>query len=237
MTRTQTRNFAYRRKRTPLLIAAAALLTSVVIAHHFFARSLVTLDPSVSIERAQGGDSSILNGARNSIDLPDDGEVYRTAYRLREASGLALAAALDAASQQMNRRFASDANALIAGIQSAGLLPQGVTPQRCALLLSDRSKLLLRYRPEPLMIEVLSFPRSYENGPALMIRIPSIGDDAEHGSVFIADRLDHVDTPPPFASLTDCVRAGWIDQSLNLQEMSEAQLQQLQHWLKSRRSH
>jgi hypothetical protein len=236
MKRTQPAALPSIRNRTLLITAAAALIATVIVARHLSARNVASVDPNVSIERAQGDDSSNIKARNNSIDLPD-GEVYRTADRLREASALALASALYAANGQANRQFIPDADALIAGIRSAGLLPPGMTIDARAKLVSNRSKLLLRFRPDPFAIEVLSFPRSRENGPALMIRIPAAGNDAEHGSVFIADRLGDIDPPAAFDSLTNCVRGGWIDQSFSLVEMTEAQWQQLRHWLTTRRPH
>jgi len=235
MKRTQSVMLASTRNRALLIIAAGVLIPTVIVARYLAIRNVASVDPNVSIERAQGEESSNIKVSNNSIDLPDSGEVYRTAERLREASALALASALYAANGQANRQFIPDADALIGGIRSAGLLPPGMTIDARAMLLSNRSKLQLRFRPAPFATEVLSFPRSREDGPALMIRIPAAGNDAEHGSVFIADRLGDINPPAAFASLTDCVRAGWIDQSFSLLEMPEVQWQQLRHWLTARR--
>lgn len=171
----------------------------------------------------------------DSINFPDHGEVYRTADRLREASAIALAAALYAANEQANRHFIPDSVELISGVRSAGLVPPGMRFDARAMLLSDRSTLLIRFRPDPFAIEVLSFSHSREDGPALMIRIPGIADDGEHGSVFIADRLGDIDPPTPFAALTDCVRAGWIDQPFDQAEIPTAEQQQLRAWLGAKR--
>jgi hypothetical protein len=224
------------RNRALLILTAAVLIPTVMVARYLATRNVASVDPNVSIERAQGDEPSNLKTSNNSIDLPD-GEVYRTADRVREASALALASALYAANGQTNRQFIPDADALIAGIRSAGLLPPGITIDARAMLLSNRSRLLLRFRPDPFATEVLSFPRSREDGPALMIRIPAAGNDAEHGSVFIADRLGDIAPPAAFDSLTNCVRAGWIDQSFGLVEMPESQWKQLLQWLTTRRSH
>ena len=235
MKRTQTLALASTRNRALLIITAAVLIPTVIVARYLATRNVASVDPNVSIERAQGDETSNIK-ANKSIDLPD-GEVYRTADRLREASALALSSALYAANRQANRQFIPDADTLIAGIRSAGLLPPGITIDARAMLLSNRSKLLLRFRPDPFATEVLSFPRSREDGPALMIRIPAAANDAEHGSVFIADRLGDIDPPAAFESLTNCVRAGWIDQSFSLVETPEAQSQQLRQWLTTRRPH
>jgi hypothetical protein len=68
-----------------------------------------------------------------------------------------------------------------------------------------------------------------------MIRIPS--EDGDRGSVFIADRLGDIDPPAPFASLPDCVRAGWIDHQLNQSEIPSSEQQQLLRWLARKRQH
>jgi hypothetical protein len=217
------------------IAAAAAVILAIALARRCSPASVPLVEPLVSIEPAQGADSHAAQTPNTAPDLPDDGEVYRTADRLREASALALAAALYAANEQANRRVIQSADALFAGIRSSGLLPPGVTGERAAMLLSNRSRLLLHFRPNPLAVEVLSLPRSREDGPALMVRIPSGDAEGQRGSVFIADRLGDVSPPAPFASLADCVRAGWIDQSFDQADIPDAQQQQLRAWLAARR--
>jgi hypothetical protein len=126
MKRTQTATIASTRQRTLLIIAATALIPTVIVARHLAARNVTSVDPSVSIERGQSDDSLNTKTANNAINLPDDGEVYRTADRLREASALALVVALYAANEQANRHSIPDAVELIAGIRSAGLVPPGM---------------------------------------------------------------------------------------------------------------
>jgi hypothetical protein len=231
MKRTPARMLTTKRKGAMLLIAAAALIPSAMLARRFAARSMPSVDPTVSIERGQSAGPSETASVAGDSNLPDDGEVYRTADRLREASALALAAALRAASAQAEGHTIYSAAHLIDEIRSAGLLPPRVTADRSMGLRADRSRLLLRYRPKPLAIEVLSFPNSREDGPALMVRIPSLSSDGDRVSVFIAERLGEAVVPEQFASVSDCLRAGWIDQPFNLAEVPELQWQQLRSWL------
>ena len=79
------------RKRTQVVIAAGALIAVAFVANYLASRSVPSVDPTVSIERTQSDDSSNPRTTVAVPDLPDDGEVYRTADRLREASALALA--------------------------------------------------------------------------------------------------------------------------------------------------
>jgi hypothetical protein len=68
-----------------------------------------------------------------------------------------------------------------------------------------------------------------------MVRIPAGDPEGRRGSVFIADRLGDINPPAPFASLPDCVRAGWIDQSFDHADIPEVQQQQLRAWLAAKR--
>ena len=222
--------------RALLLIAAATLILTVVLVRRFGVRNIASVDPTISIDRRQNDTASQPSTTRSPANLPDDGEVYRTADRLREASALTVAAVLFAAEDRLSRKHIHDAAALVGGIGSAGLLPPDIVSDGAAAMLhSDHSHLLLRFRPEPLAVEVLSFPLSREDGPALMVRIPALGGDC-HGSVFIADRLGDIDTPAPFASVVDWVSAGWIDQSFDQAQLPEAHQQQLRNGLAARHS-
>lgn len=236
MKRTQTFALAPARKRTLLFIAAAALGLTVMIANYLASRNVLSVDPTVSIERAQNDDSSNPRTVSVTPNLPDDGEVYRTAERLRGASAVALAAGLYVAGEQVNHRYPQTADSLIAGLRSAGLLPPGITVDGRAMLLSPFGSIHLRLRSDPLAIEVIDIPHSREDGPALMVRIPGSGPDGERGSVFIADRLGDINLPNPFASISDCVRAGWIDHPINQAETPQEQQQKLRAWLATRRS-
>jgi hypothetical protein len=236
MKRTQTVALAPARKRTLIFIAAGALILTVTLANCLAPRNVPSVDPTVSIERAQNDDSSIPRTANVTPTLPDDGEVYRTAERLREASAVALAAGLYVAGEQVNRRDPQSADSVIAGLRSAGLLPPGITVNGRAMLLSPFGRLLLRFRSDLTAFEVIDIPHSREDGPALMVRIPGSGPDGERGSVFIADRLGDINLPIPFASISDCVRAGWIDQPINQAETPQEQQQKLRAWLATRRS-
>jgi hypothetical protein len=226
----------YPRKHLPVLMALASLLLGVTLLRYCSTGGVPIVEPMVVLERPRVDDSATVQSVPAPSKLPDDGEVYRTAARLREASALALAAALFAADEASNRRSISGAGALVAGVRLKGLLPPGVTVTAAAMLQSDSSRLTLRFRPEPIAIEVLSFPLARENGPAIMIRIPTVDEMGQHGSVFIADRLGEIDPPSAFASITDCVRAGWIDQSFDQAEIPVAELAQLRAWLAAKHS-
>ncbi len=235
MKQTHIAALAPTRKRMLLFAAAAALILTVILVNYLAPRNVPSVDPTVSIERGQNDDSSSSRAANVAPNLPDDGEVYRTAERLREASAVAFAAGLYIAGEQVNRRYPQSADSVVAGLRSAGLLPPGITVDGRAMLHSHFASVLLRFRSDPLAIEAISVPNSREDGPALMVHIPGSGPDGERGSVFIADRLGDISLPSPFASISDCVRAGWIDQPINQADTPQEQQQKLRAWLATRR--
>jgi len=222
-------------KRRLLFIAAGALVLTVLLANYLAHRNVPSVDPTVTIVRGHNDDSFNQRSTQATQNLADNGEVYRTAERLREASAVALAAGLYVAGEQVNRRYPQSVDSVIAGLRSAGLLPPGITVDGRAMFRSPFARLLLRFKLDPLAIEVIDLPRSREDGPALIVRIPGSGPDGEGGSVFIADRLGDINLPSPFASISDCVRAGWIDQPINQAETPLEQQQQLRAWLATRR--
>jgi hypothetical protein len=63
MKRTQTTALAPAQKRTLLFIAAAALGLTVLLANYLAPRNVPSVDPTVSIERAQNDDSSTSRAA------------------------------------------------------------------------------------------------------------------------------------------------------------------------------
>jgi hypothetical protein len=91
MKRTQKSALLPAQKRRLLFIAAGALVLTVLLANYLAHRNVPSVDPTVSIEHVQD-DSFSSRVANVTPNLPDDGEVYRTAERLREASAVALAA-------------------------------------------------------------------------------------------------------------------------------------------------
>jgi hypothetical protein len=236
MKRTQKAALLPAQKRRLLFIAPATLVLTILLVNYLTPRNVPSVDPTVTIVRGHNDDSSNQRSTQATQNLPDNGEVYRTAERLREASAVALAAGLYVAGEQVNRRYPQSADSVIAGLRSAGLLPPGITVDGRAMLHSHFARVLLRFRSNPLAIETISVPNSREDGPGLMVRIPGSGPDGDRGSVFIADRLGDINPPSPFASITDCVRAGWIDQPINQAETPQEQQQKLRDWLATRRS-
>jgi hypothetical protein len=141
-----------------------------------------------------------------------EGEVARTEERIREATALALAASLFAATESLAHRIPASASALFSGIQKAGLLPPGMQLlDNSGLVSSERGALQMRYRAEPLGIEVVSIGRQRTDGPVLLLRVPSTFERDESRSVvlYMATRLDEITIPAPFASEAEIITLGF----------------------------
>jgi hypothetical protein len=223
------------RRLSPLLLvvlASGLLLAIATISRYLAARGAGSVDARVVIERGDQEPSQIRSPNNAPARLPD-GEVYRTADRLRDAAALAYAAALYAVDRQLQRRTPQTAEALTTGMLAARLYPPGIICAEGGALYSDHATLNLRYRAQPLGIEVISIGRAREEGPALMVRVPGEGDRADRGVLFIASKLADSDPPPPFASVRACVDAGWIDEPLRSLDMSDRDRDQLRSWLTS----
>jgi hypothetical protein len=163
-----------------------------------------------------------LSSKSNSIF---SGEVYSTSMRLREASAIAVAAglslsrtAVDASPKSITRGVVE----LLHGMAVQELLPPDV---KVAVdgksLVSSIGTYVVRYRLDPLGIEVLSVAVDREHGPALIVRVPDNEAEIRDGDVgvesiawrtsgyFMSGRLEGAAIPNAFAVQSEMLRAGW----------------------------
>ena len=147
-----------------------------------------------------------------------EGEVARTEERIREATAVALAVSLFAATESLAQRVPVSDRALLSGVKKVGLLPPGMQLiDDSVLVTSERGTLRVRYRLEPLCIEVVSIGRERTDGPALLIRVPSmiVGKDETRDVVlYMATRLDEITIPQPFASEAQIIALGFAPEPL-----------------------
>jgi len=147
-----------------------------------------------------------------------EGEVARTEERIREATAVALVGSLFAATESLSHRIPASDIALLSGVEKAGLLPPGMRLiDNSALINSERGTLRVRYRPEPLCIEVVSIGRERTDGPALLLRVPSMiagKDEIRDVVLYMATRLDEITIPQPFASEAQIIALGFAPEQL-----------------------
>ncbi len=103
----------------------------------------------------------------------------------------------------------------MAGLARSGLLPPGlVTTQSAGTLVSAWGSLSIRYRPKPLGVEIVSIAGKPEYGPALIIRLPDEASDKGEARLYVADRLQGVTVPAPFAFSAEVIALGWSPERL-----------------------
>jgi hypothetical protein len=144
-----------------------------------------------------------------------DGEVSRTADRFAEATAMAFSAGVRLADAGIRGRLPRDVQTLLADIARNGLLPPGLAATGSAgTFATANGSLSVRYRPSPVGIEVVSIASKPEYGPALIVRLPDETSDKGEAKLFIANRLQGVTVPAPFAPAAEVIALGWSPERL-----------------------
>lgn len=210
------------RHKLPLI--TTAVIVTLIMATRFISSVMTNdiggVDPRITLPPNQV--QEILEQQRRqqvrAFVSVSEGEVARTEERIREATALALAASLFAATESLAHRIPTNDRALLSGVQKAGLLPPGLQQiDKSELVTSDRGTLQVRYRPEPLCIEVVSIGKERTDGPALLLRVPSMiagKDEASDVVLYMATRLDEITIPQPFASEAQIIALGFAHEPL-----------------------
>jgi hypothetical protein len=201
-------------KLSSLLIAgpAALVVLAALITSYFKSR---TIDPRVTMEFNGAAPLKQTSVRQIIISTTIDGEVARTAERTGEATALALSASIYAASEQIRGRAPRDTRDLLSSLASRNLLPPGLAlTQAEGNLVSTYGNVWVRYRPEPLGVEVISIGHKPSDGPALIVRVPDELSDKGEAKLFIADSLRDVRIPAPFALSAEVIAMGWSPETL-----------------------
>lgn len=145
-----------------------------------------------------------------------EGEVSRTEERMREATALATAAGLFAGSESLNHRMPMNVGSLLSGIESAGLMPPGMQLLGGGQgeVESPRGRLFVRYRPEPLGVEVVSLGKERLDGPALLLRVPDDAGTEDGVRLYVATRLEEITIPAPFVHEAEVIALGFSPEPL-----------------------
>ena len=210
------------RHKLPLI--TTAVVVTLIMATRFISSVLTNdiggVDPRITLPPNQV--QEILEQKRRqqvrAFGSVSQGEVARTEERIREATAVALSASLFAATESLSHRIPATDIALLSGVEKAGLLPPGMRRiDNSVLITSERGTLGVRYRPEPLCIEVVSVGRERTDGPALLLRVPSMiagKDETRDVVLYLATRLDEITIPQPFASEAQIITLGFAPEPL-----------------------
>jgi hypothetical protein len=161
--------------------------------------------------------------------LPD-GEVARLAMRAREATGLLMGLAVLAVNEQMNNRRLIAVESLTSLMAQRNLFPPGVNwTETQGALSSDHATIYVRYRPQPLGIEIVSIGRERIDGPALIARLTA-GPGVSGALLLVARKTEGVRLPEPFAPLAGVAALNWSVEPLRERQFTPQEINTLNNW-------
>lgn len=209
---------------TALIVIAGMFLAGWLNARRYLVRARVEIgEPALEIHSAPAPTT------KNTINLPD-GEVARTAARVREATGLLLGLIVLAVTEQMSNRAPANANELIELMARRSLFPPGIQQTTAGgMLISERATIYVRYYQAPLAIEIISVGNDRADGLALMVRLTTGGDE-NSAAVMLVAKDDQAALPEPFAPLSQIIAAGWRIEPLRERSFAPEEIEQLNVW-------
>jgi hypothetical protein len=215
----------------PVVAVAAAALCVLVIVPLIIERQkagrMATVDAHVSI--GDGEVSGSQSSAAKTHRWPN-GEVPRTAERLRDVTGVAIAAATFLVEESLHRRIPRDADAILTHIGQRRLIPNEWRNDQPGVLQTTHATIHLRYSPRNLTVELISVPNERVDGPAILIRIPDSENTAVGTRYFESMQLDGIIYPRPFAPIADIIATGWQPRLFKQTQLADADRVRLEQW-------
>ncbi|MGH9840365.1 MAG: hypothetical protein ACREEM_16420 [Blastocatellia bacterium] len=209
---------------TVVIVIAGMLLAGWLNARRYRVKARVEIaEPALELQTSQ---SSVIATA---VGLPD-GEVARTATRVREVTGLLMGLAMLAITEQMGNRTPANADALVELMAKRNLLPPSVRQTSTkGVLISDRATIYVHYRSAPLGVEVASVGSERADGPAIIARLAAGGDD-DSGAVLLIARKAETPMPAPFVPLSQILATGWNVEPLRERSFTPEEIEHLNAW-------
>jgi hypothetical protein len=218
----------------PVVAVAAAALCVLVIVPLIIERQkagrMATVNAHVAI--GDGGESADQASAASNYRWPN-GEVPRTAERLRDVTGVAIATATFLVEESLHDRMPRDADEILIRIGRRSLIPNEWRTDQPGVLRTPHATIHLRYSPRNLTVELISAPNERVDGPAILIRIPDSENTAVGTRYFESIQLDEIIYPRPFASIADIIASGWQPRVFKQTQIADADRAQLEQWSKS----
>ena len=207
-------------------VVGGLLLTRWIVAR----RQRVTARVEVTAPQIENAQTKASASPQPSA-LPD-GEVERTAARVREVSALVLGLTLLAVQESMTGQPAQSGEALTERFVAKQLLPPTIRPTAArAVLESETAVLYIRYRVEPLALEVVSLGRVPEDGAPIIGRIVTGSD--EHSALFIARQSKGAVLPDPFLPAAQVIALHWSAEPWRERAFAPQEMEQIQHALRT----
>jgi len=175
--------------------------------------------------------SSGMSGNRRRFAF--QGEVYNQAEQVRESAALALGTTLLAIQRSVERKPFETVESLIAGVAQYGLLPPGLTVDGSSSVVSRHAIYYIRYRAQPLGVEVLSISKGAGDGVAIIVRMPD-DEFSENALTYYMSSKAGLQVPGGFAPVAELIGSGWRPETFKAAELSQGEKDQERQWLAAR---
>jgi hypothetical protein len=161
------------------------------------------------------------------------GEVYDEAEQVRESAALLMGTTLLTAQRSLEREPFVNVESLVAGVVSGGMLPPGLKQDGPNSFSSEQAVYYIRYRAEPLGVEVLSVGKGREVGVVVLARLP---DDEffENALTYYVVSNGGVGMPVAFTAAAKLIEGGWRPESFKASEVSTSEKEEQRAWLAAR---
>lgn len=218
----------------PVIVVIAAALCVLVIVPLLIERQkagrMATVDAHVSISDGEVSEGQA--SAASNYRWPN-GEVPRTAERLRDVTAVAVVAATCLVEESLHGHMPRDADEIITHVDQRKLIASEWRTDEPGVLRTARATIHLRYSPRNLTVELISVPNERIDGPAILIRIPD-SENTEVGTrYFESMQLDGIVYPRPFASIADIIASGWQPRLFKQTQIPDSDRAQLEQWAKT----
>ena len=218
----------------PVITVIAAALCVLVIVPLLIERQkagrMATVDAHVSIGDGEMSDGQV--SAASNYRWPN-GEVPRTAERLRDVTAVAIAAATYLVEESIHGRIPRDTDEIISRVDQRKLIASEWRTDEPGVLRTPHATIHLRYSPRNQTVELISVPNERIDGPAILIRIPDSENTAVGTRYFESMQLDGIVYPRPFASIADIIASGWQPRLFKQTQIADSDRAQLEQWAKA----
>ena len=159
------------------------------------------------------------------------GEVYDQAEQIRQSGALAIGATLLAANRSLEGKPIQTVESLISGGVDLDLLPPGLVNDGARKSVSsDYAVFYIRYRAEPLGVEVVSIGRRAGEGVAIVVRLPDDGF-SENALTYYMIPKDGLQVPGAFTPAAQLIASGWRPETFKASELSPQDRESAKEWL------
>jgi hypothetical protein len=226
---------------SPLLVAVvAAVLVVFVLSLAGYVRRGGFWSPEVEARvlargKALDNSSQSSNGQRV---FAFQGEVYSDADRLREAASLSVGSMLLATQRNLDGRPFWSVEALLGAMASERLFPPDmVLDQSGSSVSSSYAVYYVRYRSDPLGVEIVSIGKASLSGPPLLIRLPDDEFSQNALTYYVAPKAGGgVTVPVAFAAPAQIIAAGWQPVTFKATDVSPEEADKGRQWLAGTRA-